>query len=206
MEHFDEELLNVIDIFNKANKKKQEDERLDEIIIQINNNLITENELDLEMEQKTLFNRLVIYLPNDFEKMSAENMKVKYPSETRPKIIFTSDDESVNIGFNILNQDEDVADEDISEYRDLMIYFYVQINPNVKMLDSGDFKIADNTTVAYYTFPNFAIGGQIYNVVSVLQIDKKVVVINMNCLKKDMDKYELMFQGILKTILIKDEE
>jgi len=207
MEHFDEELINMVNNSKKQKELSLEVQKFEEdlknVIEQIKSGIVKINDLNIRMDKKTFFNELFsIYIPEDLKKMPDNIAKIKYPSESRPKIIFTNKKDTLNIGINYSEQE--LKNDEVYVFRDVMKDAFMAINPSSEVSDSGELEIG-NTNIGYYAFPSFALGGQMYNLVFVLSLQGKALVCNMNCLKKDMKENELLFYGIMNTIGINTE-
>lgn len=55
----------------------------------------------LKFQKETLQDTFSIYLPDNIVQMPQEYARIKYPSEFRPSLIFTTMDLNVNIGFTV---------------------------------------------------------------------------------------------------------
>jgi len=205
MAYMDEQIINAIQNAERIKNKTSPDKtNLEMIIKQIREGIITLVEPHIKMERRTFLNdSFTISIPKEFDFMDDGMAKIKYPNESRPGIIFTNRQDTVNIGLNYVEQA--LEDEDVTAFRDVMKNAVISIHPSSKIMDTGDFN-TDKHTVAYYTFPNHVIGGQMYNLFFALTINKKVLVCNLNCLKKDMDKWMPIFYGIMHTIQIDEKE
>ena len=207
MEHFDEELIKTSNNFKKQNEISVEVQKFEEelkiIIEQIKSGTVKINDLIIEIERKTFFNELFsIYIPKDLKQMPENIARMKYPSESRPKILYTNKKDTLNIGINYTEQE--MEEDEVCAFRDVMKDAFIAVNPSSEILDSGELVI-DKTNIGFYTFPNFAMGGQLYNLIFVLSLQGKALVCNFNCLKKDLKQWKLLFYGIMNTIGISME-
>jgi hypothetical protein len=48
-----------------------------------------------------LSNKIEVLIPESFDIMSEEMLKHKYPLETRPTLVYTNEDGTVNVAFNL---------------------------------------------------------------------------------------------------------
>lgn len=202
MAHFDEELIKMVNSTKAQKSLSLEADKFEEelkiVIEQIKSGNVEIGDLNIEMEKKLYFNgTFSIYIPKDLKLMPDNIARIKYPSEARPKIIFTNKNDTLNIGINYSEQE--LKNDEVYAFRDVMKNAFIAINPSSEILDSGELVI-DNTNIGYYTFPNFALGGQLYNLIFVLSLQEKALVCNLNCLKKDMKERKLLFYGIMNTI------
>lgn len=205
MEHLDEKIVNVIKgEAEKVQKEKDFGEKLKEIIEEIKTGKVLQDSLDMEVEPQKFFGKkFTIYIPQFFKKMDFKQVKIKYPNENRPKIIFTNKKDTINIGLNLLSQ-ESFTNDDLLDFRDVMKNSFLSVSPSSRILDEGNFTGDENTQIAYYCFDSFAIGGPMNNLVYVTVIDTSMLVINLNCLKKDWETYKLLFYGIMHTSFVSE--
>lgn len=205
MEHLDGRIIDLITRGAQEQKKiKDWEEPLEAIIAEIRQLQVTQGGLDMAMKEYKLFDqRLTIFLPSNFIPMDTQHIKRKYPNESRPKMVFRNKKDTVNIGFTVIK--ESVPEEDLPGVRDIMKNAFLSVNPASTILDEGNFK-QDENTVAYYTFPSFALGGQMYNLIFITLLGGGLLVCNLNCLKKDMETYQLLFYGIMKTVKAEKEQ
>lgn len=204
MEHLDGRIIDITTRGVQEQKKiKEWEDQLAEIVEEISQLKVRLGGLDMEMKEYILFdNKFTILIPSDFIEMDIKHIKQKYPNKSRPQLIFRNKKDTVNIGFTIIN--ENTPEEDLPGVRDIMKSAFLSVNPASTILDEGDFRQYENT-VAFYTFPSFAIGGQMYNLIFITLVGGSLLVCNLNCLKKDMETYKLLFYGIMKTVKAEKE-
>ncbi len=207
MEHFDEKIIQVVNVIKEERQQAQEAEKfqdqLREVMEGIRAGKVVLKDHKIETEKKLLFQKsFSIYIPQELRRMADNVARIKYPSEARPQIIYTNKKDTVNIGINYSQQE--LENDEVSAFRDVMKDSFLSVNPSSEILDSGELMVGE-TNVAYYTFPNFVIGGRLYNLIFVLSLKGKALVCNMNCIKKDMKKWELFFYGVMNTIEIHEE-
>ena len=197
MDHMDEYIINMKEQFKKTEERSQNKD-LDHMIEEIKSHFVKQNELDLEMQELLLFqDKFKIYIPSSFVQMDLKKMKMKYPNESRPTVIYTNKSETVDIGLNYIK--EQIDEDLIPDFRKIMQNSYMTVNPSSKILDTGEFELGERI-ISYYSFTNFAIGGQMYNLIFLLSLNGEILVVNQNCLKKDMSNYEPLFYGIMNTV------
>lgn len=177
---------------------------IEDIIEAFKNNSFRMNQKELSLLQRPLFEEsLMSYLPEDYVQSSLRELKVKYPSEQRPQIVYRNKRDTINIGFQLI--EESVPDEHIVDMRNVMRDAYKQVNPVTNILDEGLIEV-EGRPLAYYAFDSFALGGQMFNLVYVTRLNEQILIGVMNSGKKDMRMCRPLFQGIMHTLEFKDEE
>lgn len=199
MSHFDEQ---IIEMKNASKKKKEDSFDLDMIVGQMKENKLLYEELDISFDDIYLFDETLKFkLPVDYKEMNLKDKKMKYPNENRPQIVYKNKRDTINIGFNFLN--EDATEDDLNDVVEIMKKSYKQVNPATTFMETDSFT-NDEKKTAYYTFNSFAVGGQSYNVIFMRILSGKLLIMNINCPKKDMGKMKPLFYGIMHTITILD--
>jgi len=203
MEYLDKRIAKMVNKSNKKEKiKKTWEEQLAEIIKTIPKSSINLGNEDFELKELLLFDdRFSIYVPKKFTEMPLEHIKQKYIHELKPQLVYENEKRTINIGFFVI--EEKIEQSQIIEIRNIMKNSFIKLNPSSKIFDDGEFTICENK-IAYYSFDSAALDGQIFNLVFITSLDEKMLVCNLNCLKKDMEKMKPLFYGIMKTTKIKN--
>jgi len=203
----DEQIIAILEERKKSLElQKSKEEQIEEIIKQIKeDNKVTTDKLDLEMEQHHFFNKsFSMYMPKYFEEMSEEHVNIKYPNANRPKILYTDSNSVVDICLNLL-EEETWTKEQVVEFRNVMATAFLSTSPSSKIFDMGQFALEEEIPVAYYAFDSYAIGGSMYNLIFITLLGDKILIVSMNCPQKEMEQYELLFYGIMHTTTIEKE-
>ena len=203
MEHLDKLIAKAsLQKEQKERTKKTWEKELSEITENIPKLQINLDDEEIKMKQVSLFDdNISIYMPKDFKEMTLDDKKDKYSTEPRPQIMYQNNKDTINIGFSIVEIDE--PEEELLKLRDEMKEGFLSLNPSSEIYDEGDF-MSKESQIAYYAFNSFALGGQMFNLIFITFIDEKILMCNLNCLKKDMDKQKLLLYGIMKTVEIKN--
>jgi hypothetical protein len=147
---------------------------VEDIIEAFKSNSFRMNQKELNLLQRPLFEEsLMSYLPEDYVQSSLRELKVKYPSEQRPQIVYRNKRDTINIGFQII--EESVPDEHIVDMRNVMRDAYKQVNPVTNILDEGFIEV-EGRPLAYYAFDSFALGGQMFNLVYVTRLNEQILI------------------------------
>jgi len=200
MSHVDEKILAALENAKRCAREAEGwDKQLDGITVEIKNGMVAD--LSMEMEQRSFFDKsFFIYMPKYFKEMNKSHIRSKYPNENRPKLLFTNSTDTINIGINtIADKEEKFVEEDVKEFRNIMMESFFATSPSSKALDKGDFKKDGKPLVAYYCFDSYAIGGPMYNLIFVTLLGEAILIVSINCVMKDIEKYKLLFYGIMHT-------
>ena len=197
MEHIEDAIADMMNSGEHEEKAKKWDEQLAEVIEEIRELKVAQNGLDMEMQEHTMFDgKLRVYMPSDFKKMGNDDISQKYSSEPRPDLVYYNKQDTVNIGFTII--EENISNEDVAGVRDIMKNAVLSASPAAEILDEGDFA-QDENVVAYYACLNFVLGGQLYSLIYIAPMAGKLLLCTLSCFMKDMETYKLLFYGMMKT-------
>lgn len=155
--------------------------------------------IEMHFKERGLFEKqLYIHIPEEFIKMSEISQKIKYPSENRPEIILTSADSTVNFTFSLLplkNQTTSIFDT-ITAIKAVV----KRKNPANLFYHLKVIKSTDGNEIGYCDYLGYALDGDIYNVMYVMIVNKKLLLGTFCCPKGSMEQWKVIIPQILKTI------
>ena len=158
-------------------------------------------EVEFKFKKFSFFNdKISIYLPENFNDLPEAIAKIKYPSENRPQIIKSSNDNRINIAFNLLQvemKNEDVIGT-IHSFKNII----KNINPSNNFIDEGTIEISENHKLAWFDFLSNAIDGTLYTIISCMEVDGKMLHCVFNCSDEDMNNWKVVALDMLKSINI----
>lgn len=150
--------------------------------------------------QPLLDGKVMIAVPREFELMSDEMARLKYPSERRPPIIFTNTEGTVNITVrpttqNVTNGTIDLARTTLTEsFRSI----YPSGNVGSTLFDLGD------RTAFFIRMTTPAVDSEIRNMIMGAAVDDRLVLFGFNVTRELESKWLDVGTIILMTILIFD--
>lgn len=156
-------------------------------------------EVEYKFNKNMFFdNKLSIYLPEDFSDLPEALAKIKYPSENRPQIIKSSNDNRINITFNLLPVE--MKNEDVMQTIHSFKNIIQNINPSNNFIEEGAIEINENHKLAWFDFLSNAIDGTLYSIISCMEVDGKMFHCVFNCSEEDMDNWKVVALDMLKSI------
>lgn len=147
-------------------------------------------------------NSVSMMLPEKFVPMSDEEVRVKYPSEHRPKTILTDETGTINVMFQYMEGDVDAST--IETFRNQVFGLMKYANPGIKEREIGEVDI-EGQHIAYVEFSNNAIGGKLYNLMFYMSINGKPLMGSFNCLTKDLKYWRPVAFEMMQSIRIIEE-
>lgn len=189
----DEEILGYINQEENLNTRKD-----------IYNGPIKIRDIFYEFEETEFFDeKLRMYIPKNFEEMSIEARKFKYPSENRPDIIKSNEDGDIAITLKFV--DDPLEEENIAGLIATLKLINKRLNPAFIFYDEGILEVEDKK-IGFYDFKSFAIDDSLYNLVFLFEFEGKTMLGSFSCSFNDSDEWKDVAFEIIKTIKVKEEE
>lgn len=143
-----------------------------------------------------------VMLPKDFEPMSQEIARKKYPSEHRPKIIMTNETGTINLMFQYM--EGEVTDATVEIFRNQVFGMMKRVNPGIKEREVGIINLSGKT-VAYVEFSNPVMDGKVYNLMFYLAVNGQPLMGSFNCQTKEMKYWRTVAFEMVQSIEIVGE-
>ena len=175
---------------------KQRKEMVEEIAIESDDGVYLKGEL-VSFERVEMIEGYSIILPNLFQILSEEHAMIKYPSSHRPDVIFTTFDETVNIGFTVFPGGSKITDvyqtthqvmESLEEAKDAGVILV------------GTCSMLEDLEGCWFAYRTNAIDGAIYNMLLTLVVEGMVLQSSFNCLLRDAGEWNPVVLEIWRTI------
>lgn len=198
----DEKLLALRNETNSGNKSSdsQENGMQDEQKIDIYDDFIKLNGKLLPTTELSLFgDKVKIRIPKIFELMPAEMAALKYPSERRPKPIYTDDSTSINLAFN--HTDNLLDDAEMNEFQEEMAEVLRNAQPAARFLDEGVVEL-EQKPFGFIEFISPAIDGTIYNLIYLASLEERALLCTFNCLEEDMEIWRSVAKAMMESLRI----
>lgn len=192
-ENIDEKIL---DFLNEAEKKKRrKDITLGPVII---------GNRYYEFEQMKFYEeKVLLYIPKDFNDMPMETRKIKYPSESRPEIIKCNEDGSITFTLNII--DSPLSEDNVCELKDGMKMIIKKTNPANVFYEDGVLEVNEKN-IGYFEFKSSAIDDFLYNLMFFLEFKEKTLMGTFSCRYGEYKEWrDVIFEILKRLTVIKDE-
>jgi hypothetical protein len=163
--------------------------------------LATAFTVTIDLEKKSLLSdKVELKIPKGFEIMSEGMMKIKYPSERRPALIYTNETGGINVALNLT---QNKASQDlISAYKDNFVKMFKNMYPSADWKDNG-IKEINGKKIGYLELVTPAIDTEIYNLMFFTDLDGKLLLCTFNCTKKDINEWTPIAKEIMFSLKIK---
>jgi len=154
-----------------------------------------------DLETKSLLNdKVELKIPKDFDIMSEELMKLKYPSERRPTLVYSNESGGINVALN-LTQNQ-ASQQLIPAYQDNFVQTFKNLYPSAEWKDSG-VKMINGKKVGFLELVTPAMDTEIYNLMFFTDLDGKLLLCTFNCTKESIDEWTPIAKEIMNSMKIK---
>lgn len=182
-------------------------------------------ELELEEESieftiaEVIPGHISLRLPKSFTEMPESYVKIKYPSERRPKLIYTNGTLTVNVTVN--PTDNRLYDDEMQVYQTELLKMLKRMQPNASWLSDGVSELREVETKAhlsqeqsemteqkrkksmgYYEFVSPAMDGNMYNLTFFMSWEEKGLFLGVNCMEKEMQLWRPIAHGIMSSLQV----
>lgn len=157
--------------------------------------------VNIQLDKKSLLNdKVELAIPSEFDIMSEEMMKVKYPTERRPNLVFTNESGGINVALNLTkNQANQTVIPAIQENFEKT---FKNAYPSAEWKNKG-IKEINGRQVGFLELVTRAIDTEIYNLIFYTDLDGMLLLCTFNCTKKDMDEWTPTAHEILNSLRLK---
>jgi hypothetical protein len=141
--------------------------------------------IELE-EKKILGDKVEILLPMGFETMSEDMMKLKYPSERLPTIVYTDKTGGINVAFN--QTANKASQQQIDAFKENFVSTFKNLYPSAEWKATG-VKEINGRKVGCLELITPAIDTKIYNLMFFTDLDGRLLLCTFNCVDKKQSEW-----------------
>jgi hypothetical protein len=162
--------------------------------------LLSATVFNIELETKTLLNgKISLKIPKTFEIMSEEMLKLKYPSQRRPTLVYTNESGEINVALNLT--ESKASQNIISIYKDKFVETFKNSYPSADWKNK-DVKVINGRKVGYLELITPAIDTEIYNLMFFTDVDGKLLICSFNCTKKNIPEWTSFAKEIMNSLKV----
>lgn len=155
----------------------------------------------IALETKSLLNdKVELKIPEDFDIMSEDLMKIKYPSENRPNLVYSNESGGINVALS-LTQNK-ASQESIPTLVETFVSTFKSVYPSADWKGSG-VKSINGRDVGYIELITPAIDTEIYNLMFFTDLDGKLLICTFNCTKKSIAEWKSTAKEIMNSLNVK---
>lgn len=154
----------------------------------------------IDLKTKSLLNdKVELRIPAEFDIMSEELLKMKYPSERRPTLVYSNESGEINIALN-LTQNQ-ASQQLIPTYKDNLVKTFKNLYPTAEWISSGVENI-NGKKVGFLELVTPAINTEIYNLMFFTDLDGNLLLCSFNCTKKNVEEWKPTAKKIMNSLKI----
>jgi hypothetical protein len=154
-----------------------------------------QNEPTIKMDFKHFNNdEFAIKIPETFELMDETILKIKYPAERRPQIVYTNEDNSINVAVSILEDEV----ESIKEYLELTKKYLNMLEIKAE----SEYYEKNNHGIGELKLISKALNAEIYNNMMFFEVNGKLRIISFNCTIEQQDEWKKIGDYIIDSLVI----
>ncbi|MDG1332233.1 MAG: hypothetical protein P8P74_07875 [Crocinitomicaceae bacterium] len=162
---------------------------------------LTSFAIKIDLDKKSLLNnRIELKVPAEFNIMSEEMMKIKYPSENRPKLVYSSETGGINVALTLSTSEAD--QESIPTYLADFKRAFKNAYPSADWKGSG-VKTINDRKVGYIELVTPALDTEIYNLMFFTDLDGQLLICSFNCVKKNIAEWKPTAKEIMNSLKVK---
>lgn len=156
-------------------------------------------EKELLFQERGIFrHKMWMWLPDDFALPDRELVKIKYPGENRPDVIYSNPESTVNVCFS--HRQEKMSAGQESQVRDAIGQVICNLYPTAQISDQGSVQTGAGEEAAWMDFVTPAIDTQIYNLMFFTPLTGRLLMGSCNCLASDQDDWKGLFLQMIASI------
>lgn len=146
--------------------------------------------------EETIFNDICLYIPSRFRIMGAEAKK-KYPSDSRPQIIMTNENNDINLTFSLFEQT--IQKEELERTIDDFHLMISAIQPYNLFYEKGTL-CTNGINSRWMDFKSYAFTGEMYNLLTVFAINHQMLIAMFNCPFSMVQQWKTIMLEIIKSV------
>lgn len=142
--------------------------------------------------------KMSVMLPREFRPMQPEIARIKYPSEARPQLIMTSEDQSVNFTFSLF--EAPILPEETKRAAEEFRTVIKSLNP-ANIFYELQAEMPGENGLAWFDYQSYAVDAHIYNLMYVRPIEGKMLHGVFNCQDTLADDWKAVALQVVRSIV-----
>ncbi|WHX49671.1 hypothetical protein QNH46_03010 [Paenibacillus woosongensis] len=142
--------------------------------------------------------KIEVKIPKSFHLMPLEQAKFKYPSEHRPKVIYTSSEGTINMTFN--PTDTALELEELPDFMERMADVLRSVQPIRNWMGTELIVNPSGLSMGCIRFVTAGVDGNLYNEMLLFILEGYVIIGAFNCLESDRDAWLPVAKVIVQSL------
>ncbi|GIP58603.1 hypothetical protein [Paenibacillus woosongensis] len=142
--------------------------------------------------------KIEVKIPKSFHLMPLEQAKFKYPSEHRPKVIYTSSEGTINITFN--PTDTALELEELPDFMERMADVLRSVQPIRNWIGTELIVNPSGHSIGCIRFVTAGVDGNLYNEMLLFILEGYVIIGAFNCMESDREAWLPVAKVIVQSL------
>jgi len=152
------------------------------------------------LKKITLRDKVEILVPEPFKELEEEILKFKYPSASRPTLVYSDDEAKTNVAFNFTQNK--ASQPEMEAVRKSMEASFRKSFPTATWLGTG-VKVVNGRNVGFVEIVTPAMDQKIYNLLFFSDVEGKLLMGTFNCLEKERTEWQATAHQIMNSLTLK---
>ncbi len=153
------------------------------------------------MEMKSILaGKVEILIPSTFTVMKEEMLKLKYPLQNRPALVYANEAGSINIAFT--HTTSKVTEKDMPQVKESFMKLFKSIYQSATWYSDGVVTI-NKKSVGYLELLTPAVDTNIYNLMFFAECDGRILLCSFNCKESQMKEWAPVGKKIMNSLVIR---
>ena len=154
------------------------------------------------LQPKTMINgKLTLLIPQGFSIMDEEMLKLKYPSERRPTLVYTNELGSINIAIN--HTKDRIQQSDIAAFHQRLDGMFRNLYPSATWFESGVIDINGREWLTL-NLRTPAIDTEIRNIMIGTSVEGRLLLVSFNVTREQEDQWLEPAKAIVQSLRVND--
>jgi hypothetical protein len=150
--------------------------------------------------KSVLGGKVEILIPSTFTVMKEDMLKLKYPTQNRPALVYTNDAGTINIAFT--HTPSSATQNDIPEMKSTFKKMFNTLYKSATWYSDGVITV-NGRKVGYLEFLTPAIDTNIYNLMFFTDCQGRVLLCSFNCMENQMKSWAPVGKRIMNSLKTK---
>lgn len=153
-------------------------------------------------ERVILQDQLTVMMPKTFHEMTPEMAALKYPSEHRPKLIFTNEHNTIDLSFN--HTSDPIDPSEFAAFTEQMVQLIKRTQKIIEWIEHGIRELAGKK-IGYCEFVTPVADANMYNMLYFTELKGTLLIATFNCLNQEKEGWRAVAKSMLDSLKFAEE-
>jgi len=153
------------------------------------------------LEKKSVLGgKVEILIPSTFTVMEEDMLKLKYPMQNRPALVYTNEAGSINVAFSLTTSKAE--EKDVPEIKETFVKVFKSMYKSAEWLGDGLVTI-NGKSVGFMELITPAVDTRIYNRIFFAECDGRILLCTFNCKESQVTEWAPVGKKIMDSLVTK---